>query len=248
MKQHANAWTTVVDCIHGKKGIIYLQLWHMGHLAHSSHHPSTYQIVLASAIAAEGIQVKTIKQENAKPKVPHILTVEEIKSTVQGCVDEAPLEKEAGFYAIEVGHCFLMISTLQFHIHQTLKSKVFIPSASHICSFRLPMDISLTSSCKASLTSTRMSMVAALKNERASYFETFAYVAKKMHEYELAFLHIMDGLGIGAHNKGKYVKCANIHKVFDGPIISNICLSKEIAKGMIRSGACDAFAFGRLYI
>lgn len=42
--------------------------------------------------------------------------------------------------------------------------------------------------------------------------------------------------------------CADLRKNWDGPIIANVGLTKEIAEGLIRSGAADMAAFGRLYI
>ena len=41
--------------------------------------------------------------------------------------------------------------------------------------------------------------------------------------------------------------CA-MRKGFDGPIIANVGLTKDIAEGMIRSGVVDLAAFGRPYI
>ena len=37
-------------------------------------------------------------------------------------------------------------------------------------------------------------------------------------------------------------------KNFEGPIMCNVGLTKEIAEGMIRSGAADLACFGRPYI
>jgi N-ethylmaleimide reductase len=36
--------------------------------------------------------------------------------------------------------------------------------------------------------------------------------------------------------------------VFSGPIIANICYTKDIAEGVIRSGAADMVSFGRPFI
>lgn len=69
-----------------------------------------------------------------------------------------------------------------------------------------------------------------------------------MNEYNLSYLHIMDGLGFGFHEKCKAMTCADFRKVYSGPIMANVGLTKEIAEGMIRSGACDLACFGRLYI
>ncbi|KAL3794134.1 hypothetical protein HJC23_012841 [Cyclotella cryptica] len=250
-KQHADAWKTVVDRVHDKDGIIYLQLWHMGRQAHSSHHPSTNRVVSASAIAAEGIQVKTVERENAEPEVPHALTVEEIKATVQDYVNAALLAKEAGFDGIELhaANGYLIDQFLQSV--SNVRTDEYGGSIENRMRFLVEIVEAIIES--GAFPANRIGFRIAPNGVYGGMgsednFETFTYVAKKMNEYGLAFLHIMDGLGFGAHNKGKYVKCADIRKVFDGPIISNISLTKEIAEGMIRSGACDACAFGRLYI
>jgi N-ethylmaleimide reductase len=58
----------------------------------------------------------------------------------------------------------------------------------------------------------------------------------------------MDGLGFGFHNKGRVVTVYDIKKEFEGSIIANVGLTKDIAEGMIRSGAADMASFGRLYL
>ena len=168
-KQHADAWKTVVDRVHDKEGIIYLQLWHMGRQAHSSHHPSTNRTISASAIAPQGMQVKTVEREYAEPEVPHALTVEEIKETVQDYVRAAMLAKEAGFDGIEVSACFLKnFPSLTFHAQYKVTSYFFTLSASHFQrSSTQPMGTSLTSSCKACPTFAPTNTAAASKIERA---------------------------------------------------------------------------------
>lgn len=63
-----------------------------------------------------------------------------------------------------------------------------------------------------------------------------------------AYLHMMEGLGFGFHGKCKIVTAFDIKKVWDGPLMVNVGLTKEIAEGLIRSGAADLAAFGRPYI
>lgn len=62
-------------------------------------------------------------------------------------------------------------------------------------------------------------------------------------------MQAMDGLGFGFHNKTKVVTAGDLRKYFDGPIIGNVGLTRDTAEGgMVRSGAVDLAAFGRLYI
>ena len=77
---------------------------------------------------------------------------------------------------------------------------------------------------------------------------TFPAIAKIMNAYKPAYLHVMDGLGFGYHNKAPVVTVPDFRKVFDGPIFCNIALTRDVAEGMLRSGACDMAVFGRLYI
>ena len=102
-QEHADAWKKVVDRVQAKDGIIYMQLWHMGRFAHSSHHPNTKRVVSAGNLPITGgSKVKTIESEDAEPEVPHALTIDEIKETVADYVNAAKLAADAGFDGIEV--------------------------------------------------------------------------------------------------------------------------------------------------
>merc|ERR1712146_420556 len=57
-----------------------------------------------------------------------------------------------------------------------------------------------------------------------------------------------DGLGFGWHGKGPAVTTYDIRKNFDGPIMANVGLTKDLAEGLVRSGTVDLCAFGRLYM
>lgn len=78
--------------------------------------------------------------------------------------------------------------------------------------------------------------------------EMFEFVATEMNRFKLAYMHVMDGLDFGYHGKTKPVTCAQLRKYYDGVIMCNVGLTKELAEGMIRSGAADMACFGRLYI
>ena len=48
------AWKSVTQAVHGKNGKIVMQLWHVGRISHSSHHPEDGLPVAPSAIAPSG--------------------------------------------------------------------------------------------------------------------------------------------------------------------------------------------------
>jgi len=65
-EEMANSWKQVVDRVHAKSGVIYLQLWHMGRQSHSSHQPNGNQIVSASDIAIADGQNTTAEGKKAR--------------------------------------------------------------------------------------------------------------------------------------------------------------------------------------
>jgi N-ethylmaleimide reductase len=102
-EQHVNAWKKVVDAVHDKGGKIFLQLWHLGRQSHSSFHPTTNDIVSASAIRiSNGSTARNKNGESVAWEVPRALTVDEIKVTVNDYVQAARRAKQAGFDGVEV--------------------------------------------------------------------------------------------------------------------------------------------------
>jgi N-ethylmaleimide reductase len=49
-EQQIKGWREVVDAVHAKGGTIFLQLWHVGRVAHSSFQPGGVLPVAPSAV------------------------------------------------------------------------------------------------------------------------------------------------------------------------------------------------------
>ena len=79
-------------------------------------------------------------------------------------------------------------------------------------------------------------------------FDTYIEYLKMLNNRNLAYVHIMDGLGFGFHNKCRQLKLSDARKVYDGFIIGNVGYNKLTAEGAINTGAVDMIAFGRPYI
>ena len=52
-QEQVEGWKAVTAAVHAKGGYIFLQLWHVGRMSHSSLHPETGVPVSASAIAPQ---------------------------------------------------------------------------------------------------------------------------------------------------------------------------------------------------
>jgi N-ethylmaleimide reductase len=243
-------WKKVTDAVHEKDGIIYLQLWHMGRAAHSSHHPSTNDSVSASAIAAKG-DTKTITGEHVPYETPRALTTEEVKETIKDFVKATRLAKEAGFDGVEIH------SANGYLIDQFLQSSTNLRDDEYGGSPENRLRI-LKETVEAMIEDGafpanrigfRLSPNGAYGDMGSADNDTmFPFVCQQLEPLGLAYVHVMDGLGFGYHGLCKAVTVADIRKVWSGPIIANVGLTKESAEGMVRSGAADLVCFGRLYI
>ena len=221
-----------------------------GRQSHSSYHPTTKDTVSASAIAING-EVHTITGEKAPHEVPRALTVEEIKATVQEYVKATKLAKEAGFDGVEVhaANGYLIDQFLQSSTNK--RTDEYGGSMENRTRFLLEILDALKEDGTYPIdrVGVRLSPNGAYGDMGAEdNYEFFPYVAKQLNKYGLAYLHIMDGHGFGFHGKSKTVTTYDMRKGFDGPIIANVGLTKDIAEGMIRSGVVDLAAFGRPYI
>ena len=80
------------------------------------------------------------------------------------------------------------------------------------------------------------------------YQEAFPYVAAQLNRYELAYLHVVDGLEFGFHNLGPPMTLAQFREVFTGPLMGNCGYTQETAEAAIANNHADLISFGRPYI
>ena len=100
LPQHVAGWRKIVESVHDKGGLIFLQLWHVGRISHTSLLPGGESPVAPSAIQA---QAKTFTSEGlVDVSSPRALTLNEIRGTVQDYRTAAANAKSAGFDGVEI--------------------------------------------------------------------------------------------------------------------------------------------------
>jgi len=246
--EQAAGWKNVVDSVHEAGGLIYLQLWHMGRQSHSSYHESK-DIVSASAIAVGEGQATALDGSKHDYEVPRALTIAEIKATVQDYKAAAQRCLDAGFDGVEIHSANGYLVDQFFQSCSNQRDDEYGGSFENRARFFFEIVDAISEVYPVNRIGFRLSPNGAFGGMGSSdNFDFFTYVAAQAEGRGLAYLHLMDGLGFGFHGKCKQVRCSDIRKVFSGPIIGNVGLTRDIAEGLIRSGAMDLAAFGRLYI
>lgn len=179
------------------------------------------------------------------------MTIENIKDTIQDYVKAAQLAKKAGFDGVEVhsANGYLLDQFLQSCSNK--RTDEYGGSIENRSRFLMEVIEALIAdgAYPANRIGVRISPNGAFGGMGSEdNYEVFPAVAAKLNKVGLAYLHVMDGLGFGFHDKCKIVTTHDIRKNFDGPVIANVGLNKDMAEGMIRSGTVDLCCFGRPFI
>ncbi|MGO9566099.1 MAG: alkene reductase [Desulfomonilaceae bacterium] len=246
--EQAQAWKQVVEAVHAKGTPMFLQLWHCGRASHSSFHPDQGLPVAPSAIKINEDHIYTPIGKQPY-EAPRALETEEVPAIVEDYRRAAERAKTAGFDGVEIhsANGYLLDQFLQSKTnHRTDRYGGSVENR-----FRF-----LDETVRAILTvwpSGRVGVHVSPNgnfNDMGSpdFRETFLYVAEQLDRYELAYLHVVDGLEFGFHGLGTRMTLTEFRDVFRGPLMGNCGYTQDKAEAAIRSHSADLISFGRPFI
>ncbi len=246
-EEMVKGWRKVTGRIKPTGTPIFLQLWHCGRASHSDFHNGEFP-VSASAIKLNGDYIHT--PLGKKPyETPRALSTDEIKATVNDYRKAAMNAKEAGFSGVEVH------GANGYLINQFLDSKTNHRDDQYGESlenrFRFFKDVleAVLEVWAPEQVGARVSPNGVFNDMGSDDFrETYHYVVEELDKFNLGYLHIMDGLAFGFHEKGEPITLAELRPIYQGIIVANCGYTKEAAEERIAEGNADLIAFGRPFI
>ncbi|GGW92890.1 alkene reductase [Alteromonas halophila] len=246
-QQMVDGWRSVTTRVHDAGGRIVLQLWHTGRASHSDFHDGKPPFS-ASAVKLQGDQIHT---PNGKKdyEVPRAMEQDDIARTVEDYRKAAQNAKDAGFDGVEVhaANGYLINQFLDSRSNQ--RDDEYGGSIENRYRFLGEVMDAVLSVWPAAQVGVRLSPNGVFNDMGADdYRETFTYVAQQLNALELGYLHVMDGLGFGFHERGDPMTLAEFRALFDGMIIGNCGYDKASAEQRIADGDGDMIAFGRPFI
>ncbi len=246
-QEMVEGWRKVTDKVKPTGTPVFLQLWHCGRASHSDFHDGN-KPVSASAVKLNGEHIST-PLGNKPYETPHALTVSEIKATVDDYRQAAENAKAAGFSGIEVhGANGYLIN--QF-LDATTNHREDQYGGSFENRFRFFREVleAVLEVWPAEQVGARISPNGVFNDMGCDdYRELYLYVTKEINKLKLGYLHIMDGLAFGFHEKGTPMTLAEFRPLFQGVIIGNCGYTKETAEERIAEGTADIIAIGRPFI
>lgn len=242
------AWKQVVDAVHEQGSKIFLQLWHTGRASHSSFQENDQLPIAPSAIKIEGAEAHT---PNGKQpyQTPRALATAEIPLVVEEYRQAAANAKEAGFDGVEIhaANGYLIDEFLQSKTNH--RTDQYGGSIANRYRFLQEVVAAILTVWDAGRVGVRLSPNGSF-NDMGSpdYRESFTYIAQQLNSYQLAYLHLLDGLAFGFHELGEPMTITEFRKIYAGVLIGNCGYDRTDAEKAIASGDADLVAFGRPYI
>ncbi|SHN78931.1 alkene reductase [Bradyrhizobium erythrophlei] len=249
-------WRGVVDAVHAKGGLIFLQLWHVGRVSHSSHQPGGALPVAPSAvpITNEGMLAMTSDGKMVPYETPRALETGEIKDVIEAFRQAAVNAKEAGFDGVEVhgANGYLLEQFLQSHTN--LRTDQYGGGIENRARLLLEIMQAAIEVWGADRVGVRLSPYGIANGSgEADPMPLYAHVVKALDPLGLAYLHFIEPRSSGAGRaevNWQNVPSAMVlfRPLWRGVLIAAGGFTGETAEAAIAQGHADAIAFGRIFI
>jgi N-ethylmaleimide reductase len=237
-------WKWVTDAVHAKGGQIVLQIWHGGRTCHPLMNNG------AIPVAPSAIPITNDEIHTPEGKVAHVtpraLEDDEIPCIVAGFKVAAANAKAAGFDGVEVhgANGYLLDEFLRDGANQ--RSGAYggsVENRSRLLLEVLAATIDIWGSDRVGLRVSPLNSYNSMKD--SDPVGTFTWLAEKLNDYQLAYLHVMRSDFLG-EQQGDVM--TPMRAAFQGVMIGNMGYTATEAETAIAQGKLDAVAFGTSFL
>jgi len=253
--EQVEGWKLVTKAVHDKGGKIFLQLWHVGRISHSSHQPNGGLPVAPSAIAPTGM-VFTADWQQLPFETPRALETAELAGIVSDYKKAAENAKAAGFDGVEVhgANGYLLDQFLQDGSNQ--RTDNYGGSTQNRARLLLEVTDAVISVWGKGRVGVRLSPYGTFNDMQDSdTVALFGYVLEQLSKRGIAYAHLIEPRATNAGGGGQDAaegETPNASQLFrdkfKGVFFSAGGYDRDSAMKEVASGAADAVVFGRLYI
>jgi len=232
-------WKKITKAVHDKGGRIFLQLWHVGRISHSSY---LYGALPVAPSAVKPAGHVSLVRPKAEFETPRALELDEIPAIISAYRKGAENAKTAGFDGVEIhgANGYLLDQFLQDSTNK--RDDAYGGSIEN----RARLMLEVTDAVLEVWDKNRVGMHLAPRMDAhdmgdSTQLETFSYVARALGERGIAFICTRE------YEAEDSISPA-LKKDFGGTFISNEGFTKDSAEALLEKGDADAVAFGKLYI
>lgn len=247
-------WRKVVDAVHAKGGIIFLQLWHVGRVSHSSYQPGGALPVAPSAVPIPDLKTVTADGQAVGYETPRALETSEISGIIEAYRQAAKNALAAGFDGVEIhgANGYLIEQFLQSHTN--LRTDQYGGSIENRTRFLMEVTRAAIEVWGADRVGVRLSPYGVANGSgEPDPMPLYTHVVKSLDPLGLAYLHFIEPRSSGAGRaevNHQNVPSAMVlfRPLWSGTLITAGGFTGEAADAAVTDGHADAIAFGRIFI
>jgi N-ethylmaleimide reductase len=254
-EQQIKGWRDVVDAVHAKGGLIFLQLWHVGRVSHSSFQPGGVLPMAPSAVAiSEKLKTATADGKVTTYETPRALETSEIPGVIDAYRQGAANALKAGFDGVEVhgANGYLIEQFLQSHTN--LRTDGYGGSVENRTCFLLEVAQAVIGVWGADRVGVRLSPYGVANDSgEPDPMPLYSHAIQSLDKLGLAYLHFVEprssGAGRAEVNHQNVPSAMELFRpMWRGVLMSAGGFTGETANAAISAGHADAIAFGRIFI
>ncbi len=245
-KEQVAGWRKVTDRVHERGGHIYLQLWHVGRISHTSLQPNNGAPVAPSAVRANG---KTfVGGTFADVSEPRALELNEIPGIIEDYKRATANALDAGFDGVEIhgANGYLLDQFARDGANK--RTDAYGGPIENRAKLMLEVSKAVAEIAGADRTGIRISPVTPANDLTDSNPQAlFNYIVDGLNALNLIYIHVVEGATGGPRDIAPF-DYDGLRKRFNGTYIANNGYDFKLANEVLDRNRADLIAFGKLYI
>lgn len=254
-EQQVEGWRLVTEAVHEKGGLIFLQLWHVGRISHSSHQPDGGLPLAPSPVKPAG-NALTASWTEVPFETPREIRLSEIPSLIGEYRAAARNALAAGFDGVELhaANGYLLDQFLRDGTNK--RTDQYGGSFANRARLLLEVLDAVGEVFGFDRVGIRLSPLGTFNDMSDSDpVGTFGHVLRGLAKKGIAYVHLIEARGDedGAYEgvslgSGAAPTAALFRPFYKGVLIGAGGFTRRSATEAIAAGTVDAVAFGRLFI
>jgi len=244
--EQVSAWRAVTDAVHAQGGHVFIQLWHVGRISHTSLQPGGGAPVAPSAIRPDA---KTFAGGAfVDVSEPRALALDEIPGLIDDYRRAAANAMAAGFDGVEVhgANGYLLDQFLKDGAN--LRTDDYGGSIENRARLMVEVSEAVAAEIGAERTGIRLSPVTPANGISDSDPQPlFEHLVERLDALNLVYMHVIEGATGGPRDIAPF-DYDSLRKRFRGTYMANNGYTRDMAEAAIAEGRADMVAFGRPFI
>ncbi len=245
-KEQVAGWRKVTDHVHERGGHIYIQLWHVGRISHTSLQVNGGAPVAPSAIRAN---TKTfVGGAFADVSEPRALELGEIPGIIDSFKRASANALEAGFDGVEIHGANGYLLDQFAKDGSNKRTDAYGGPIENWARLMIEVAQAVAAEAGADRTGIRISPVTPANDVSDSNPQPlFDHIVDQLNALKLIYIHVIEGATGGPRDIAPF-DYASLRKRFSGTYIANNGYDFKLATEILDQNKADLIAFGKLFI